>query len=689
MPIHAGGKGKERAAEIDSRDEGAGGTSGIVLSLEQVGTGVSDVAYTLPVKVGATNQEFSLQIDTGSSDLWIASTSCYTSSCSQSNGHLYDPSEAIATGVNFSIPYLSGSAAGPIVWDSVSIGGYTVDHQALAAVTDVQNEPLSSHFSGVLGLALPSNSIIAADVAPVTSGSDGAVWASNLFSETPPNTTPSSPFLSLALSRPGSDQVPAVLGIGRHPATLIPDPSLIRYSTLVSDKPGGPLFWKAAVRGITVYVNGVANPVELGFSNTGAAFPSAVLDSGTPRILTTTTIANAIYGSIGITPANDGMYYVPCTTPLNMTITLDDRPETPLHPLDLTAEPPQENQAQFCTGLIQTADLTNPTTSQADIILGVPFMRNVYTVMAYSVPDSNGSFTAANSDDRKDGGLSQTTTLRLGLLPLTDPTKALEEFHNVRVLNLPIGGGLPTNGNGSASPTVNVGGRKLSVGIVILIALSSFFAFCGVMFAIRWFIFRHKHRQAATRGVYQAAYDDPGMDKVAYMLTRTSPSKREKAIGLDNHGGLSEDELRKMRFEAYIHKEKILSDSTMNSDRTRVGVYEGGDYGKVYDDTEGREFGMRNPITRVQEDEDLVWDPATGLDWGDNNTLTQHPPRAYEIPPETPETDHAQLTPSHLRKSSLARAMQPLLSPPSQRENDFDVDEYGGYTRYPSLNTSK
>ncbi|KAF8805801.1 hypothetical protein BYT27DRAFT_7253157 [Phlegmacium glaucopus] len=112
----------------------------------------------------------------------------------------------------------------------------------------------------------------------------------------------------------------------------------------------------------------------------------------------------------------------------------------------------------------------------------------------------------------------------------------------------------------------------------------------------------------------------------------------------------------------------------MNSNRTRVGVYEGGDYGKVYDDTEGREFGLRNPITRVQEDEDLVWDPATGLDWGDNNTLTQHPPRAYEIPPETPETDHAQLRTS------------PFLS---QRENDFDVDEYGGYTRYPSLNTSK
>ena len=35
------------------------------------------------------------------------------------------------TGMNFSIPYLSGSAAGPIVWDQVTIGGYTINNQAL------------------------------------------------------------------------------------------------------------------------------------------------------------------------------------------------------------------------------------------------------------------------------------------------------------------------------------------------------------------------------------------------------------------------------------------------------------------------------------------------------------------------------------------------------------------------------
>ena len=334
-----------------------------------------------------------------------------------------------------------------------------------------------------------------------------------------------------------------------------------------------------------------------------------------------------------------------------MTITLDDRSETPLHPLDLTTEPSQDNSAQFCTGLIQTADaqLSSPG-YKADIVLGVPFMRNVYTVMAYSVPNSNGSFTAANSD-QTDGGLSQTITPKLGLMSLTDPTKALQEFHNVRVLNQPMDGG--SNTSSTSAPLVNVGGKKISVGIIVLISLLSFLGLCGLLFASRWFLLRRAQRKAVVR----QSTDD---DKLVYMLSRSLPSRRERAAGIDSREGLSEDELRKMRFEAYMRKEKKNSSlSTRASDRTRVADYEGAKYGRVYDDPEGKEFGQISPARKATVDEDLVWDAATGLDWG-NNTLTQHPPRAYEIPPEPPELGHAHLpierqksTASHQRDSSL------------------------------------
>ena len=47
--------------------------------------------------------------------------------------------------------------------------------------------------------------------------------------------------------------------------------------------------------------------MQLSTSNSGITFPNAILDSGTSLILTTTPIANAIYGSIGIKQAADGM----------------------------------------------------------------------------------------------------------------------------------------------------------------------------------------------------------------------------------------------------------------------------------------------------------------------------------------------------------------------------------------------
>lgn len=60
------------------------------------------------------------------------------------------------------------------------------------------------------------------------------------------------------------------------------------------------------MRGVTVYVDGEAKGIDLGKGKNGGVFPTAVLDSGVPVILTTTSIANGIYGALGIGPANDG-----------------------------------------------------------------------------------------------------------------------------------------------------------------------------------------------------------------------------------------------------------------------------------------------------------------------------------------------------------------------------------------------
>ena len=517
-------------------------------------------------------------------------------------------------------------------------------------------------------MALPLNSIIASDIPPVTNNNpDGAAWASNLFTLTPVSTAPSSRFLSLALSRPGSDTIPAVFGIGQHPPSLVPDPSLILYSTLVGDKPG-ILFWKVTVKAITVYVNGTTERIKMGKSVTGASSPIAVLDSGVSLILTTSDIANGIYGAIGINPASNGMCtsffslvdsvkliccirsdYVPCNTPLNMTITLDDRPEIPLHPLDLTADPPQDNQADFCIGLIQTADseLSNPSNSLGDIILGVPFLRNVYTVMAYTAPDANGSFAPVN-------GSNQTITPMLGLLSLTDPTIALEEFHTVRELKEPISGGNSSGGSAgesSSNSSVNLGGKKLSVGIVVLIGILSFFGLCFVLFVARWFIFRRKYRKTMLSASHE---DDSGVEKSSttteeLMLTKTMSSKDEKGSL-----GFFKSDLEETALAVDVGDEKILSDSS--DDGTNVAVLEDG---RVISEVLGGERG-----SMVSGD----------------NTFVQYQQKVNN-PYPAQETDHlhSSLPPSSppLPNQNQQPRQSPSLTPEHETESQENLDEIG------------
>ena len=294
-----------------------------------------------------------------------------------------------------------------------------------------------------------------------------------------------------------------------------------------------------------------------------------------------------------------------------MTITLDDRPEIPLHPLDLTAEPPQSNQAQYCIGLIQTADsqLSDPDNSLGDIILGVPFLRSVYTVMAYTAPNANGSFSPVD-------GSNQTISPRLGLLSLTNPTVALQEFNTVRVLDQPISGGNSSAGSASRSPsnsTVSLGGKKLSVGIVVLIGILSFFVLCCVLFAIRWIMFRRKYRKAVTYG------DIFGMEKSSrtevFMLTKTiSSSKDEKSSYKSGEAALT---------GVGVKEERILSDS---SDEAVV------EYG---DD----EFERTEVLGGVRESgtQDGEWLPITS---GDNIPVQYQQKVNYPYPVEGPDHLH-------------------------------------------------
>lgn len=281
-----------------------------------------------------------------------------------------------------------------------------------------------------------------------------------------------------------------------------------------------------------------------------------------------------------------------------MTITLDGQPELPIHPLDLTAEPSGQFGAQYCVGLIQSTQ-TQVLANIGDMVLGVPFMRNVYTVMAYETPNANGTFTTSVM-----GGIQP----MLGLYGLTNATQALQEFHNVRVLNQPLDSG------GQSTPTGD-GSTGLSVGVKILIGLVGAFALCIAAFGVRCFFARRKWRKQGLAGSASVSLSHMGdsdtEQKIGYELTRRdSPtgSIEEVPLGLP-------DTLRTLAFRS-SRADRGVSQYTVDSGRTYVeDLGLGGGVG---------EFGLREQHSKTKMP--ATWrDTLVGSDAGDGDKYGSTP----------------------------------------------------------------
>lgn len=93
-------------------------------------------------------------LDTGSADLWLASSSC-TNTTGCTGIPTYNTSisnSSHSTGTAFSVKYGSGSASGTLETDYVSFGGYNVSGQGFAVCDTVSADLLNGNISGLLGL---------------------------------------------------------------------------------------------------------------------------------------------------------------------------------------------------------------------------------------------------------------------------------------------------------------------------------------------------------------------------------------------------------------------------------------------------------------------------------------------------------------------------------------------------------
>ncbi|KAF1817054.1 acid protease, partial [Eremomyces bilateralis CBS 781.70] len=117
--------------------------------------------------VGSPPQEFSLQLDTGSSDIWLPwerSTQCLKNNAC-TNG-AYDPGSStsyknIARG-DFEIAYVDGTEiAGDYITDVFAIGDATVKNMTMGVATQATVNCASCPFQGIVGVGYPAGESIA------------------------------------------------------------------------------------------------------------------------------------------------------------------------------------------------------------------------------------------------------------------------------------------------------------------------------------------------------------------------------------------------------------------------------------------------------------------------------------------------------------------------------------------------
>ncbi|KAJ1306074.1 hypothetical protein OPQ81_010786 [Rhizoctonia solani] len=490
--------------------EGTGGVGGIVLPLTMSGDGFAEAIYSIGVTVssGAT---LAMQIDCGSSDTWLASSSCKSTVCQRAGTSLYGWSPTtVDSGTIIDLNYLIGRVQGSIVFENIQLGNYPIANQALLSASQVENERLSSNFVGLLGLALEYNSLFVDQYQDKLAFSTSTV-ATNLFSLP---TAPTNRTIGLSLGRPGQSNsgTPSLLSIGRHPSKVVPDPSKIAYSSITDGT-----HWRLPVTEITAWIVGDYNDTTQAYnfqtrkdiqmtgstvSGSHSIWPLATIDTGGAHIISTRALANAFWGAYGIGPAADGMYYVPCNLPINVTFEIGGIAYA-VHPLDMTYPDSFNPYIGNCIGSWQASDSLYST----DIVLGAAFMRNVYTVLQYDSSKPGGTVGNYNPS---------TARPQLGLMSLTSWQTALNDFYRVRILKEPLesgstGSSSGSNGNGNSSGATNglpgtaEKSKKLSVGIIALIAILAFFGIAAALFGARWWMMQRRWKRLRAAAQAQAA----------------------------------------------------------------------------------------------------------------------------------------------------------------------------------------
>ncbi|KAI4902289.1 hypothetical protein NFI96_034711, partial [Prochilodus magdalenae] len=120
-------------------------------------TNDADLSYYGQISIGTPPQSFLVIFDTGSSNLWVPSVNCSSQACMNHNQfNPEDSSTFQSTNESLSIQYGTGSMTGVLGYDTVTVGGISVQNQIFGLSESEASFMASMTADGILGLAFQS-----------------------------------------------------------------------------------------------------------------------------------------------------------------------------------------------------------------------------------------------------------------------------------------------------------------------------------------------------------------------------------------------------------------------------------------------------------------------------------------------------------------------------------------------------
>ncbi|KAG2155771.1 aspartic peptidase domain-containing protein [Suillus bovinus] len=352
-------------------------------------------------------QNISVMLDTGSSDLWVTGT----------------VPGATDTGNSLKLSYAVGTAAGDIYTAPFELAGQSVNDQAFLLVTNVSSFSTNIHaegYDGLIGLGPNSGSSIYKKL----NGNSGNNPINRIFEQ---SSSSSNDYITMMLSRkgdPGSN-ITGQFTIGEivpgfENITNMPHLSIEKvYRVTNIDQ-----HWQI----VTDKNNGIIGPdgQPIKYSSIAPKAPDGtivgVLDSGFTLPQVPRTVSDAIYGRVqgAEWSVADQAWLVPCGQLINVTFNFGGV-SYPIHPLDVSSSDfgvTFSNGNPACLGTFQPVTSAFSLLGEYDMILGMAFLRNTYTLINY------GKFITGGSNSNNP---------YVQLLPLTNVESAVNDFIQVRL----------------------------------------------------------------------------------------------------------------------------------------------------------------------------------------------------------------------------------------------------------------